>query len=208
MGRARYVRLNANIVGGSAAAKCEEPLVIEPPSQASIFLRADPRHERREWAVAHELGEHAAVHVFNRLGISADDAPPMARESVANHLANRLLLPTPWFGHDARRLDWDLLALKRLYRTASHELIARRMLDFDTPAIMTICDQSRIAFRRGVLGRRAPAITDVEKECWKRAYETGEPTADRQGEMLVRAWPIHEPGWKRDILRTELRGEF
>jgi hypothetical protein len=204
-GRARYVRLRASL---GASSEDEEPLVIQPPSQASILLREDPRHERRQWAVAHELGEHAAMHVFHRLGVSADEAPPAARESVANLLASRLLLPTQWFRRDAQRLDWDLAELKLAYPTASHELIARRMLDFDYPAIVTICDQGRVTFRRGVFGRRVPSITAVEKSCWKRVHNLSRPASHDQGEMLVRGWPVHEPGWKREILRTELVEEF
>ena len=33
-------------------------------SRATILLRPEPRHERRHWAVAHEIGEHVAHRVF------------------------------------------------------------------------------------------------------------------------------------------------
>ncbi len=36
--------------------------------QASILLRPEPRAERRQWAVAHEIGEQLAVRVFAELG--------------------------------------------------------------------------------------------------------------------------------------------
>jgi hypothetical protein len=179
-------------------------LIIEPPAKASILLRADPRHERREWAVAHELGEHAALHVFQRLGVDPREAPAAARESIANHLASRLLLPTSWFQRDGRGCDWDLLALKQRYATASHELIARRMLDFESTTIVTICDQGRVAFRRAAFGRRPPTLSPVENDCWQAAHRCGQADRRTHRGLQVRAWPIHEPGWKREIVRTEL----
>src|SRR4051812_43402399 len=49
----------------------------------AILLRPDPRPQRRQWACAHELGEHRAWEVFGRLGIDVCDAPDAARETVA-----------------------------------------------------------------------------------------------------------------------------
>ncbi|HEX4130522.1 MAG TPA: ImmA/IrrE family metallo-endopeptidase [Pirellulales bacterium] len=203
-GRGRYVRLRAFAGRGTAAADSEDRLVVEPPTQASILLRDDPRQERRHWALAHELGEHAAVHVFHRLGVDPREAPAAARESIANHLASRLLLPAAWLARDAGECGWDLFALKRRYATASHELIARRMLDFDLPVVVTICDQGQVSFRRGAFGRRGPPMNTLEHACWQRVHRRGCMAQDQHDALLVRCWPIHERGWKREILRTEL----
>ena len=46
------------------------------------------RPEREQWAVAHEIGESVAYRVFERLGVSFDEALPTARELVANRLAS------------------------------------------------------------------------------------------------------------------------
>ena len=77
-------------------------------SHGSILLRPDPRPERLQWAVAHEIGESCAYQVFERLAVDPHEAPPGSREMVSNQLAARLLLPREWFGDDARRLAWDL----------------------------------------------------------------------------------------------------
>jgi len=108
-GRARLVRMS----GGSSRA-----------ARSTIFLRPEPRAERQHWAVAHEIGEHAAHHVFDRLAIDPRDDRPTNRERVADALASRLLLPKRWYLEDARHGGWDLFALKSRYATASHELIA------------------------------------------------------------------------------------
>jgi Zn-dependent peptidase ImmA (M78 family) len=176
--------------------------------QGTIVVGAAERPEREQWAVAHEIGESAAYRVFARLGIAFDETLPTAREVVANRLANSLLLPRRWFAVDGRELDWDLLALKDCYITASHELIARRMLDMRPPIVITVCDLGRIHWRRSNGTARPPSLLAEEKAVWKEAHATGLPacaTLDAEsGLASVRCWPIHEPGWKREILRSEI----
>ncbi len=82
------------------------------PPRSTILLRPEPRPERRQWAVAHEIGEQLAHRVFAALAVDPRVAPANARETVANHLAARLLLPWAWFAADAPACGWDLLSLK------------------------------------------------------------------------------------------------
>lgn len=174
----------------------------------AIMLRPEPRVERRQWAVAHEIGEHHVHEVFAELGISCDELPTGARERAANELANHLLLPTDWFLQDGRDCDWDLPLLKRRYTTASYELIARRMLDADTPTIVTIFDHGRMSFRRSNLDGRVPGLFNAERETWTKAHITGRIQRKQDQTYLVRTWPIHEPEWKREIVRTNPRLDF
>lgn len=173
-------------------------------AQPSILLRPEPRCERRHWAILHELGEMAAGDVFARLGIDPAEASPMARETVANDLAGRLLLPRDWFAPDARRLDWNVYRLKQRYTTASYEMIARRMLDLEVSVIITIFDQQRLTLRRSNLACRVPPPAACELECWRRAHRLGENCCETAGGLRGQAWAVHEPGWKRELLRTEL----
>ena len=192
-GRARYVRLRG--LRGRA-------------SRPTILLRPEPRPERRHWAVAHEIGEHVAHRIFHRLGVDPRTVSPRAREAVADQMAGRLLLPTAWFAGDAAAADWDLLALKARYPSASHELIARRMLEFTIPAIISIFDQGRLTFRRSNVAGRAPPPTRDEMSCWKAVHRHGRPHEIAEGTARIRGWPVHEPGWKREILRTEVACEM
>jgi len=192
-GRARFVRLNRRGVS---------------PPQSTILLRPDPRPERRHWAVAHEIGEHAAARLFERLAIDPREADPIARERTANHLAGRLLLPSNWLTEDGPACSWDLWELKSRYATASHELIARRMLDFPQPVIITVYDNGRITLRRSNVSGRTPPPSPEETACRRAANETGQPQEAAAGTHSVRAWPVHEAGWKREILRTEIEEYF
>jgi hypothetical protein len=187
-GRARFVRM------GRRASK---------EAQGSILLRPEPRAERLQWAIAHELGEEVTGPIFARLGIEPGEAPPAVREGLANQLAGRLLLPTAWFVADAEACNWDLAALKARYATASHELIARRMLEFPAPVIMTVFDHGQLTWRRSNGPRRCPTLSAAERDCWQAAHVSGRPARRESQGCLIRAWPIHEPGWPREILRTQ-----
>jgi hypothetical protein len=192
-GRARYVRLADRRT---------------PRPQATILLRPDPRWQRQQWAVAHEIGEHVAHRVFSVWGVDPRETLPNAREAVANFLASRILLPTAWFVPDARQVHWDLLALKIRYETASHELIARRMLECPPPVIITIFDQGRITFRRGNLPGRTPPPSADEMACWKQVHRRNKPCQSSANLARISGWPVHEDNWKREILRTEVQEEW
>jgi hypothetical protein len=194
--RARFVRLGAS-AGPS------------PASEGAILVADDPRRERRQWAVAHEIGESRAYRVFAELGVDPQEAPVAAREDVANRLASSLLLPRDWFLRDGVRVDWDLFDLKAIYATASHELLARRMLEMPPAVIVTLADQGRTIWRRSNRSFRPPPLTPAEHDAWTAAHDGGEPVQCDSRELPdgvddVRAWPIHEPSWRREIIRTEL----
>jgi hypothetical protein len=191
--RGRYVRLADHDGGGG---------------QGTIVVGLAERPEREQWAIAHEIGECIAYRVFERLGVAFDEALPTARELVANRLASALLLPRRWFAADGREVDWDLLELKDRYSTASHELIARRMLEMRQPVVMTICDHGRVHWRRSNVSARPPDMLAGEKAVWRETHQTGLPSSDlldaECGLDFVRCWPVHEPGWKREIIRSEI----
>lgn len=174
----------------------------------TIVVGVAERPEREQWAVAHEIGESIAYRVFERLGVAFDEALPTARELVANRLASALLLPRRWFAVDGREHDWDLLELKERYSTASHELIARRMLEMRPAIVITVCDQGRVHWRRSNVSSRPPDLLREEKSAWQAVHHSGMPTCETldsdTGLERVQCWPVNEPGWKREIIRSEV----
>jgi len=142
--------------------------------QGTIVVGPAERPERRQWAVAHEIGESVAYRVFASLGVRPDDVPENAREQVANHLASCILLPRSWFIADGPPLKWDLVALKQRYSTASHELIARRMLEMPPPIVITLFDLGRVRWRRGNLSARPGRLLSEEAAVWRLAHESSE----------------------------------
>ena len=94
-----------------------------PPAGRKSFLKPEPTEERHQWTVAHEVGEHLKADLLRRLGIEPERTRAMAGESLANLFAHHLLVPSCWFTSDAAGLDYDLLELKKMLSTASHEMI-------------------------------------------------------------------------------------
>ena len=187
--RARYVRL--------CISRGRRP-------RPAVLLRPEERRERFHFALAHEIGEHLAHDVFSRLGTTPTETSGNAREDVANHLAGRLLVPSDWLLEDGIGCGWDLFQLKTRYTNASHELLARRMLGLAPQVIITIIDKGQLYFRRSNVPGRVPPLAEVEKECQERTNQDGVVSEGECPPLRVQAWPIHEPDWKREILRTEV----
>jgi hypothetical protein len=174
--------------------------------RTAIYLKPDDRPERLHWATAHEIGEWLSGRILERSGLTDldDDADvtPARREQIANEFAARLLLPADWFLADAEELDSDVPALKRRYATASHELILMGLLRLPGLAMVSVFDQGRLTRRRGNGQLPPPRLLPIEREVWTRVHQHGEACELWTPEVRVQGWPVHEPGWKRELLRT------
>jgi hypothetical protein len=165
-----------------------------------VVVAAEDRPERREWTIAHELGEILFPEVAACVA-QGDVAEDRLREQVANLFATRLLLPTLWFRTAWRTSGGDLFALKQMFSTASHELIAWRMLDAAPGMIVSIFDQGRLTARRGNCSAGRERLFPIETEARQTlASRRGRCDLAREG-LHVTVWPVDEPGWQREILR-------
>jgi Zn-dependent peptidase ImmA (M78 family) len=167
-----------------------------------IFLRPEPTEERHQWTVAHEIGEHFKPQLLQRLGVAPEQTRVMMGESLANLFAYHLLVPACWFGDDARLHGYDVLELKKKYRTASHEVIAWRMLDLTEPCVITVVDNDHVHRRRGNAFRVRKELEEPEKQCQRYVNHYSRPRVVRADGWTVHGWPIHQPDWKREILRS------
>lgn len=168
-----------------------------------IFIRPEPRPERLQWTVAHEIAEHMGPRLWQACGLADRDVGPMWAEKLANAFAQRLLVPTAWLQRAVRECGWDLLALKQRFRTASHEVLALRLLELPgSSGLITVLDQGQVTRRRG---RPWPAprwLLPGELRCQLWIHEQAQPCRVQADGYEVWGWPIHESGWKREILRT------
>jgi hypothetical protein len=170
--------------------------------QKQIVLKPEPREERHQWTVAHEIGEHLKSELLARLDVAPHEARAMMGESLANLFAYRLLVPARWFAQDARASDYDLLELKKRYATSSHEVIAWRFLDLPAPCVVTVLDNEHITRRRSNAWPTRRELLPIEEQCWRMAHQAGVPRRMIGEEWTVQAWPVHELDWKREILRS------
>jgi hypothetical protein len=131
----------------------------------------------------------------------------MAGESLANLLAHHLLVPTEWLKSDAAAVDYDLLKLKKRYRTASHEVLALRLLDLPEPCIITIVDNNQIHRRRSNSWPVRRQLSPPEQRCQQYVNYYSRPHRVRQEGCTVHGWPVHQSDWKREILRSVVDDE-
>jgi predicted transcriptional regulator len=170
--------------------------------QRQIILRPEPTVERHQWTVAHEIGEHLKSALFEKLGLDSAAARPMMGESLANLFAHHLLVPTCWYGDDARVAGYDLLDLKARYHTASHEVLAWRLLDLSEPCIMTIIDNGKVYRRKSNAMRITRELAPAERRCQRDVNQSSRPQVVRADGWTVQGWPVHQAEWKREILRS------
>lgn len=166
-----------------------------------IYLKPEARRERTQWTVAHEIGEHLRPRFQERLN-PRNEVTPELGEHLANLFAARLLVPSRWFAADASRLLFDVLHLKSLYATASHEVVAWRLLDLPRPCVVTIVDNNRLTRRRSNAWEPPRTMLSAEVRCQRFVHEKSEPGVVQQDGWTIRGWPIHEPTKRREILRA------
>lgn len=164
-----------------------------PPTEAS--------EESRQLKAAIQLGEHVKPALLQRLGLSPGPRASMGL-SLPNLFAHHFLAPSCWYACDARAADWDILDLKRSYSTATHELLAWRLLDLPEPCAITVVDDDRVTGRRGNAWRVNRILAEAEQECQRYVHHYSRPRRVVSGAWTVQGWPIHRPDWKREILRS------
>lgn len=168
-----------------------------------IYVRPEPRPERLHWTIAHEIAEHLGPRLWQACGLAVADVSPTLAEALANAFAQRLLAPTAWLQRAVQECGWDLLALKQRFYTASHEVFALRLLELPgSSGLITILDHGQVTRRRG---RPWPAprwLLPGELRCQLWIHERSQPCQVQVEGYDVWGWPVHESGWKREILRT------
>jgi hypothetical protein len=182
-------------------------LPAERPSQRAtnakrIALRPDHSEEQRQLAAALAIAAHLKADLLSRLGIDPDGGRPLLGGSLAGMFADQLLVPTTWLADEARSCGHDLLALKERFRTAGHERIAWRLLDLDEPCIITVLDNDHVSRRRSNRWRVNRDLSAPERACQQQVHRYSRPCRVRQDGWDVQGWPVHQPDWKREVLRS------
>lgn len=165
-----------------------------------------PDEETRQLLAAQQVGDHLKTELLRRLGVGGEGPRPLLGESLTNLVAHRLLVPDGWLADEARASGFDLEHLKRVFRTASHELIAWRLLDLPEPSLITIVDNGRVTRRRANLWRAPRELSEAERECQQYAHEHCRPHRVRHDQWTVWGWPVHRVDWKREVLRAVVDG--
>ncbi len=150
---------------------------------------------------ARQIGEHLKGDILRHLGVG-DGPRPLLGESLTNLFAARLLVPDAWLADEARACGFDLEHLKSVFPTASHELIAWRLLDLPEPSLITVVDNGRVTRRRANLWRAGKTLSGAEAECLGYVHEHARPHRVRRGGWTAWGWPVHRVDWRREVLRA------
>jgi len=168
-----------------------------------IIVRSESRDERTQYTVAHELGEYFAPDVFEQAGEDVGGISAAQIEETAHLFASRLLCPDPWFRDAARRWDEDLPARKSVFDSASHEVIALRMLQLEAASVVTVIDNGAVVRRQANLNAgRYRKLSPTERRLWESCRASGRPQTEQCGGLKFQVWPVWENGFRREILRT------
>lgn len=176
--------------------------------QRQIYLRPEPTKERHQWTVAHEIGEHLKADLLQALDVDPEQTLSMTGESLANLFASRLLVPQCWLAADAPALRYDIANLRERYRTASHEVVAMRLLDLPAPCIITIVDNGHVHRRRSNATRVRRSLEAPELLCQEYVHRFSRVHRVQEGGWTVHGWPVHQVDWKREVLRSVVEGGF
>ncbi len=186
-----------------AVALAERHLGLAVPRDRAAAKRGEPLSPEQEQAVAaRAVADHLRPDVLRRLGLDPAGRRGLAGASLAALIADCLLVPTAWFRDEARGCGFDLFALKKRFATASHELLAWRMLDLDEPCVITIVDNDQVSRRRGNAVRVGKELAPAERRCLEQVQRYSRPSARDEGGWRVQGWPIHQADWKREVLRS------
>jgi hypothetical protein len=177
------------------------------PQRKQALPRPEPSEEQRQWDAAHALGEHFKAELLRRLGVPPEQTRGLAGGSLPNLFAGHLLAPAAWFGDEARACGYELPELKERYRTASHELLAWRLLDLPGPCVITVVDNGHVQRRRSNAWRVRRELEAPERECQRYVNHYSRPRVVRADGWTVQGWPVHRPDWKREILRSVYDGD-
>lgn len=174
-----------------------------------IFYNEKERLERQHYSIAHELLErHLINENLNQLKLGKITKEELHK--IANDYTRYILLPENSFEKNAMKLNYNLFSLKETFITASHELIARRLLDIGN-FIITIIDNNNIYLRKSATISIPQNLTALEKKAYELALTTNqyyyiEDYLDdtKQTFLKTHSYPIIEKEFKRVILIGEI----
>jgi hypothetical protein len=178
------------------------PRANRSPPTTDTTPCAATSEEQRQWEAAQAIGKHLQPQLLQQLGfVSGEKKPPMG-ESLSGLFARHLLLPSAWFSADAASFDFELFQLKERYRSATHEMIAFRLLDLPEPCIITLVVDDKVHRRRSNAWPVKKRLEPAEAECLRAVTRDGQPHTLRAGGWTVWGWPLWHGGCNREVLRS------
>jgi predicted transcriptional regulator len=171
-------------------------------SGGGIALTADMSAEQRQRVAADGIARLLLPEIFHKVGVVPGTESKQFAAHVRAAVVARVLIPTRLLRAALRECRFDVPALHRVFRTASMEAVAARLLDLDEPCVIAVVDDGVVASRRGNRMPAARKLTDAEQECVRQVADLDLPHRTRTGGWTAWAWPVPGRPFRRIILRA------
>ncbi|HEY1191085.1 MAG TPA: hypothetical protein VGE74_25855 [Gemmata sp.] len=172
------------------------------PHGSGITLTTDMSDELQQRAAAGGIAQLLIPEIMHKLGVPAGAESKSLVTHIRGLVVPRVLIPTRLLRATLRDCKYDVPALKNVFRTASMELIALRLLDLDSPCVIAIVDDGVVATRRGNQTAAPRQLSAAEQECVEQVTESDQPHRARVGEWTAWGWPVPDRPFRRIILRA------
>jgi predicted transcriptional regulator len=169
---------------------------------SGIVLAPYMTEEQQQTAAAHAIARTLLPDLLRKLDVTPGTESKQAAAHFRTLIASRLLVPTRMFRSAQRECKADVPALKDVFRTASTEMVAMRLLDLDQPCVMAIVDDGVVAVRRGNTAPATKKLTPAEQQCLDHVMRLDLPHRLRAEGWTVHGWPVPERPIRRVILRA------
>ena len=167
-----------------------------------ITLSPHMTPEQQQTAAANGVARALMPDLLRKLDIEPGSESKQAAAHFRGLLAARILVPARMLRSALRACKYDLEALHRTFETAPMETVALRLLDLDSPCVITIVDDGVVAVRRGNTAPAGRKLTPAEQACVDRVGELELPHRTKTGGWTAHGWPVPGRRFKRVILRA------
>jgi len=167
-----------------------------------IVLAPHMTDEQQQTAAARAVAASLLPDLFRKLDIKPELENKSALAQFRGLIVNRLLVPSRMLRSAQRACKSDVAALKEVFRTASMEVIALRLLDLDQPCVVSVVDDGVVAVRRGNALPVNKKLLPQEEQCAQRVMELDLPHQVRGGGWTVQGWPVPDRPFRRVVLRA------
>jgi len=189
-------RLGIVVASPSVRGAKRYPPAPEPRSASSH----GDEQTKRERLAARAIARQHLSELADRLGVEQRSFTQSGIELLLSTFAARLLMPGQWFDIDAVTLGRDLYQLHQRYVTVSLESVAWRLLHLPDPTVVTVFESGHVVSRRANITGVPAEPTDSERRAQWHAHRYSLPGQESTAGIFARAWPIHRPDWRREIV--------
>jgi hypothetical protein len=172
------------------------------PAGGGVVLSPDMTDEQRQRAAAEGIARLFTPDILRKVGVTPGSETKQFAAQLRGLTAARLLVPTRMLRAALRGSKLDVLALHAVFRTASPEAVALRLLDLDEPCVIAVVDDGVVALRKSNRLAVTKKLEPAEQECVDRITELDLPQRTRSEGWTVQGWPVPGRAFRRILLRS------